>query len=233
MIEYPRVPFPQHLSHMRNWRQGEHLLMSAPTSAGKTTFIKPILEQRSHVVALFTKLADPTIRNQFAGYKRFEKWPKHGLTRQETRVMIWPKPEKTLAATIAKHREIMAHALDRITADGNRAVLIDEGLYLTDPKFGNLAREVGMLHYTGRSLGITMVTLMQRPFYIPKVVLSSVTHAYVARTYDAGDQKRLSDFGAVDAKEIIHNMHSLSDRHDFIYLNPQGDAPAAIVNSRK
>lgn len=233
MIEYPRQPFPDHLAAMKAWRQGEHVLMSAPTGAGKTTFLFPLLERRSHVVALFTKDHDDTITRQFKGYKRFDKWPKHGFTRQESKVMIWPKWERTLQATIRKHHEVMQEAFDRIMGDGNRCVFIDEGLYLADPGFGGLAKEIGMLHYTGRSNGISMVTSMQRPFHIPRTVLSSVSHVYLARTYDAGDQKRLSDFGSVDAKEIVHNMSRLPSRHDFIYLNPQGDAAAAIVNSRK
>ena len=233
-VDYPRIPFAEHVKGLyANWKQGEHLIVSGPTSAGKTTLIKPLLNRRSHIVALFTKPKDASIKKSFGDYKRFERWPKHGFSRNETRVMIWPKPEKRMSDTIAKHREIMEEALDRAFTDGNRAVLLDEGLYLSDPQFGNLAKSIGMMHYTGRSHGITMITLMQRPFNIPRIVLSSASHAYIARTYDAGDQKRLSELANVDSKEIVANMSNLTDRHDFIYLNPQGDSQSAIVNSAK
>lgn len=231
-MDYPRLSWPNHLNSLR-WRQGEHILVSGPTSAGKTTLVRPLLERRSHVIALFTKLKDDTITSEFKGFKRFEKWPKQGFTREENRVMIWPKPEKHLNSTIAKQRFIMNDALDRIARDGRWAVFVDEMLYMTDARYMNLGKPIGMLHYFGRSSGVSMVTATQRPYWIPKIILSSITHGYFARTYDAGDQKRLSELGSMNPKEIIANMANLSDRHDFMYLNPQGDSPSSIVNTRK
>lgn len=233
MIEYPRQTWPDHLTNLA-WRQGEHILVSAPTSAGKTTLVRPILEKRSHVLALFTKLKDPTIAREYKGFSRFDQWPKHGFSPEtDRRVMIWPKPEKTLRATIRKQQEIMQKAFDNVARDGGWCVLIDEMLYMVEPRYLNLGSEIGMLHYYGRSSGVSVVALAQRPFNIPRIVLSSATHAYFARTRDTGDQKRLSELGSLDAREIIGNMSNLKSRHDFMYLNPQGDAPSVIVNTRK
>ena len=124
-------------------------------------------------------------------------------------------------------------ALDRIQTEGNRTVVIDEGLYMSDPTFLNLGQEIGMLFYFGRSNNITMVLLSQRPAWIPKVVYSSATHAWIARTTDRDDLRRLSDFGGIDAKEVGEQLRHLPLRHDFLYLNPQGSAPPAIVNTRR
>lgn len=230
---YSRQTWPDHLATL-DFRQGEHIFVSGPTSAGKTTLARGPIEKRGHVVALFTKLKDATIAKDYAGYKRFDRWPKHGFKPSETRVMIWPKPEAKMRATIAKQKEIMAEALDRIAVDGSWCVLIDEMLYMVEPRFLNLSQQIGMLHYYGRSAGVSCVALAQRPFNVPRIVLSSATHAYFARTYDAVDAKRLSELGSMDAREITYNMrHSITDRHDFLYLNPQGDAESRVVNTRK
>jgi len=233
MKEYQRQTWPDHLATLQ-FRQGEHILVSGPTSAGKTTLVRGPIEKRGHVVALFTKLKDPTISNDYKGYKRFDRWPKHGFKPSETRVMIWPTPEKKMRDTIAKQKAIMHDALDAIARDGSWCVMIDEMLYMTEPRYLNLGQQIGMLHFYGRSSGVSCVALAQRPFNIPRIVLSSATHAYFARTYDSGDAKRLSELGSMDAREITYNMrHSITDRHDFLYLNPQGDAESRVVNTRK
>jgi len=78
------------------------------------------------------------------------------------------------------------------------------------------------------------VTCAQRPFHVPRIVLSSATHAYFARTYDAGDRKRLTELGSIDSREVAYNFdHAIKGRHDFVYLNPQGNAPSRIVNTRE
>lgn len=233
MITYPRETWKTHLAKL-NFRQGEHIFVSGPTSSGKTTLIRGPLDRRKYVVALFTKLKDPTIKKEFAGYKRFETWPKHGFNPQtEQKVMIWPSPKRTLRETVIHQRNVMKHAMDRIARDGGWCVMMDETLFMTDPRFLNIGSEVGMLHYFGRSAGISAITLAQRPFNIPRVVLSSATHAYIAQTHDDGDKKRLSDLSRVNPREIESNMANLTDRHDFIYLNPHGDKQPVIVNSRK
>lgn len=229
---YSPEPWTTHLQRLK-WRQGEHVLVSGPTSAGKTTLAASLLPRRSHVVMLVTKLKDPTFANEYKGWERLEKWPRGGPPSYMRRILLWPKPERTTRETIAKQRDVMRDALDAILHEGGRCVCVDEGLYLSDPKYLGLSTELGMLHYTGRSAGISMVTLAQRPFYIPKVVLSSITHGYFARTRDKDDLKRLADIGSVDAREVAANLAVLQDRHDYVYLNPQGDARPSVVNTRK
>ena len=234
MKTYPRQAWGEHLATL-NFRQGEHVFVSAPTGAGKTTLVRGPLEKRKYVVCLFTKLKDQTIRQEYKGFKRFDRWPKHGFEpTRENRVMIWPTPEKKIRDTIAKQKEVMSEALDRIANDGAWCVMIDELLYMTQPGYLNLAPQIGMLHFYGRSAGISAVTLAQRPFHVPRIVLSSATHAYFARTYDKGDQQRLTELGSINPKEVAYNMEeTIEERHDFLYLNPQGDAESRVVNTRR
>lgn len=228
---YPRQGWSEHLDRL-NWRQGEHVIISGPTSSGKSSLARPLLDKRTHVIALFTKLADRTIATQFKGWRRYERFPKRGIPRDEHRVIIWPKAGATLRETVAIHRYIMREALDRAVLQGNWCVYIDEGLYLADSAFGSLRQEMGMAYYTARSSGVSMVTAVQRPFHVPRVILSSVSHAYIARVYDSTDIKRLGELGGVNTREVGAALIALEDQHDFLYLNPQGTTPPRIVNTR-
>lgn len=233
---YGETPFATHLKGMRSgkgWKQGEHMLIAGPTSAGKTTLASKLLPIRSHAVMLVTKTDDPVFAEEFKDWTRYHSWPKNGPPSWEKRILLWPKPGKSLMETKAVQREVMGNALDAIGTQGKRTVCVDECIYMADPKFLGLGNEIGMLHYFGRSAGITMLTLAQRPAWVPRIIMSSVTHAYVARTRDKDDAKRLADFGGVDAKEISANTAALADRHDYVYINPQGDSTPTIINTRR
>ena len=230
LTRYPTQPFATHMRSLK-WDQGDHVLLSAPTKAGKTTLASKLITKRSHAVIFVTKMKDPTFAAEFSDWERFTEW--RNVKPYHTRILLWPKPGKTIRETLRIQREVFAYALDAIAREGNRAVVVDEALMFTDPKILGFGTEIGMMHYYGRSSGISMMTLTQRPAWIPKVIYSSVTHAYVARTRDAQDLKRLADMGGIDPKEVGANITQLPTRHDYVYLNPQGDAAPVVVNSRK
>lgn len=230
--EFQRETWNAHLRRL-NWSQGEHVLLSGPTSSGKTTMMRQLVERRSHVVIFVSKMKDPTFRSEFKGWERLTDWPKGGPKPWQKRILLWPKPGNTLTDTKLVQRDVFKRALDEIARQGNRCVVIDESLMMNDPRILGLGNEIGMLHYYGRSAGISMVDLTQRPAWIPVVIYSNVTHAYIAKTRDRNDLKRLSELGGLDARQIGNNLSRLPDRHDFVYLNPLGDGSPSVVNSRK
>lgn len=215
------------------WDQGDHVLIAAPTKAGKTTLAAQLLEKRSHVVMLVTKPKDETFAREYGKWERLERFPRGGLRDFQKRVLIWPRPQKTIPLTIAYQREVMREAMDKLYHKGNRCVCIDEGLYFSDPKYVGMSTELGMMHYSARSSGLSMVTLTQRPSWLPKIVLSSITHGYFARTRDRDDLKKLAEIGSIDAREVGYNLGILPERHDYVYVNPQGDARPAVVNTKR
>lgn len=230
--QHTRHPFRDHYKEL-DWKQGEHIFIAGPTSAGKTTLMSKLVPKRSHVVVFVTKLHDETFKNEFNGWARLEEWPKEGPPAWQNRILLWPKAVKNdMAATLDKQRRVFSDAMNRIHTQGNRCVVVDEMLMFCDTRILNLGNQVGMLHYYGRSHGISMLTLTQRPAWIPRVVMSSVTHAYVAKTTDNEDIKKLSEMGGVDKREVAGNLMRLPDRHDYVYLNPQGDSPSVVVNTR-
>lgn len=231
-VRVARERWTRHLDSLR-WAQGDHLLIAAPTNAGKTTLMRRLVEKRSYVVVCVTKIKDPTFESEFRGWTVLREWPRKGSPAPwENRILLWPRKERTVRDTIKRQREVFAHALDAIYREGNRCIVIDETLMFTDPKIIGLGTEVGMLHYAGRSAGISMVTLSQRPAWVPKVIYSSVTHGYIARTRDTQDLRRLADLGGTDVNLIRREIAALPKRHDYLYVNPQGDAPLSILNTR-
>lgn len=230
---YEQRKWDDHFRSLR-WDQGDHILLSAPTKAGKTTMMRRLIEKRSHVVVFVSKMKDPTFRSEFKDFDILREWPKGGPKPWQTRILLWPSAKDDVRDTLLHQRDVFRSALNAILKQGNRCVVIDESLMMNDPKLVGLGTEIGMMHYYGRSAGISMVDLTQRPSWIPKVIYSSVTHAYIAKTKDRDDARRLSDLGGIDPKEVAFNLvNPRLSRHDYIYLNPLGDAAPAIVNTRK
>ena len=217
------------------WQQGEHVAVIGPTGSGKSSLVGPLLQARlqrgGHVIAFLNKAEDATLKREFKGWTRYTKFPRRGMKPQDRKVALWPKTLATIDATKRNHAEQFRRALNWIAAVGNVCVYIDETLYLTD--MVGLEHEVSFLHYFARSSGVSVVTSSQRPFRIPRVILSSATHAYTAKTRDRDDVKRLAELGGTDVPRLIANLGMLDERHDFVYSNPQGDTPSFIVNTRK
>lgn len=227
-----RQSFDEHLATLR-WDQGDHIVIAGPTKSGKSTLGARLAEKRSHVVSMVIKRRDSTMDTEYRNWRRYEEWPKHGPPGYDRRILLWPRPEKTLAATLAKQRYIFTQALDQIDQDGNRAVVIDEGVYFCEAQMLNLGKQLSMMFYTGRSNGLSMGLWAQRPAWIPKIIRSSTTHAWVARTRDRDDLKTLSELAGMHAKRVEQQLIRLPVRQDYVYMNPQGDSPPRIINTRK
>ena len=225
-----RVPFRQHVQSLQ-WEQGQHILICAPTGAGKTTFVRPLLEKRSHVVNLVTKIHDDAFRKEYKGWTIIREWPP---SRFDSHVLLWPKPGKTLTETLQRQRAVIRHALNEIGRGRGWCVTVDEAHYTTDPHYLGLGKEVAILHHQGRSSGISVVNLSQRPAWIPKIIYSSVSHAYIAKTKDRNDLKRLSDLSGVDGDELARDVRSMPSKYDYAYVDTQTDGTSAVMlNSRR
>jgi hypothetical protein len=225
--EYPSQPFAEFLARF-DWRQGEHVLIAAPTSAGKSTLAAKIAPKRGHVVVLVSKSRDDHLRRLFGNYTRIDTWPPR---RDADRVLLWPRPKSTAADTIAHQQSQFAACLDDVQSRGGWCVVVDECHYATE--FLGLGRPIAVLHHQGRSSGVSMVVLTQRPAWIPRIIYSSASHVFLGATAgDRDDSRALASLGGRDSKRVAEHLETLP-KHDLVYLNPMGSARSRIVNTRR
>lgn len=211
----PHTEWEKVRQHIRsNWQQGEHVSIIGPTGCGKTTLETQILDVRRFVVVFVTKIHDDVLRDEFPGFTRIEKWPPPRAW--DEKVLLWPKPEKTIRGTYLKQREIFKDAIDQIFLERNWCVVFDEQHYICEEL--RLKPENTMLQHQGRSSGLSIVNGTQRPANIPVVTYSSATHAAIWKLTERKDAQRLADLGGVDTRDLQQNLLGL-DKHSFVYVN--------------
>lgn len=222
----------------QSWAQGEHLLLSGSTGSGKTSLIRPIIQIRidrgGYVIVFVTKIKpDRTIVEDYKGFSRWQSWKKRPRA-GENAVLLWPDLSG-MAATKAKEvqKEIFKEAYDGVSEVGRWTVVTDEGLYVCNPAFLNLADELAMSHAVGRSSGITNVVATQRPSHIPLVIYGSASHAMVGRTRLAADLKRLQELGGRESTRELQDRIAGLQRREFLWLPVAPDWPGEVVDLSK
>ncbi len=217
---YDVIPWPTFLAGF-DWRQGEHLTAVSPTGGGKTTLLSRILDRRKYVVVLATKRHDDVLRKDFPGYKVARDWP---IPSHHDRAILWPNKGKTIPAFREAQRDVFGRAMDAMFFQRGWTMVVDELHYVADKESGlGLPGPIVMALHQGRSSGITVVTGMQRPSWVPVVTFSGSTHAFLWKTTHPDDLKRLSALGGVHIKELAANLTQL-DKHQFIYVNTRSGA---------
>lgn len=225
------------------WNQGEHVIVSGGTGSGKTALARHIdqirIDKGGFVLVFVCKLRDDsTILKDYKGFTRW-KDVKRGRIKNpaphENKVLLWPDTSKgkSIAEKREIQREVFAHALNDLADKGTWTVHLDEGLYMTDPQFMGFRSDIAMLHYLGRSSNLTIVTLTQRPSHLPLVLYGSASHAFVGRTRESGDLKRLSEMGGKTSAKELQATISAQGRHDFLWLPVAPDWEPEIINLRR
>ena len=223
---YEPKPFSQFLRDLR-WKQGEHMLIAAPTQAGKSTLASYLVARRGQVVVLAAKGKEDNLRRRYADFAKITDWPP---PRDKSKVLLWPTRQATAALTMKTQQDAFKKCLDYVNMRGAWCVVDDESHWMS--QFLRLDKEIAILHHQGSSQGVTMVNLTQRPSWIPKIIYSSSSHVFIGNTSDRDDLKSLSNLGGVDAKEVAETVQRIG-RHDLLYINSMGDGKPCVINVRK
>lgn len=220
------------------WKQGQHLIISGDTGSGKTELGRHVdqirIDRGGFLVVFVVKKNDKVLENDYKGWTRWTQWKKNPSP-HENKVLLWPDITKAKSAAEAKaiQKEVFAGAIARLFQVGKWTVDFDEGLYMCAREYMNMADDIGMLHAIGRSEGLTIVTKMQRPSNVPLIVYGSASNAFVGRTRNADDNKRLAELGGrTNAKELGTRISTLG-RHDFLWIPVAEDWEPEIVNIRR
>lgn len=149
----------------KEWKQGEHIAVVAPTGEGKTTFQMRIAELRNWVGVLDAKGGDRTL-DASPGFKRVTRWPlplsvREDIKDGEPARLIIGKHVR-LKRDRVPHRALLLSALEGFWAQRNWTVIIDEVQLLTDRRFFNLADEVVEMLIAARDRGLSVVAALQR-----------------------------------------------------------------------
>jgi len=214
-MEY--TPYAEFKSRLR-WSQGEHVALIAPTGAGKTTVMREILAYRKYSIFFGTKkqdrLYDTIVRS---GYKRVETIA--DIKPWDDKIILWPKHERTIPATLAKQKVRFTEAMDLIAYQGGWTAWFDECKYMAEML--GLRTQLTFCQEQLRSNHGTNVSGAQRPVWLPRSVLSNASHVFLWKTTDSDDAKRLGDIGGVDKRSLMREAQTLG-KHEFIYVHTRG-----------
>ena len=102
------------------------MTLVGPTGGGKTTLGIALLPARQYVTVLGTKPKDATLdKLKRQGYRRIGEWPPGPTV---NRVLLWPELRRMDQAK--QQRDVFAHALDEMFAEGGWCIFADELFYL-------------------------------------------------------------------------------------------------------
>jgi hypothetical protein len=205
------------------WKQGQHCLFVGPAGSGKTVAARVLARKRDYVCALGTKMRDPEMDAYEAeGYVRIQNWPP---TKQDYKKGRWPAgvvrfvlwPDIKTREDLRRFRPVYAKAFDEMLVDGGWTIVADEGLWLSDRKGLDLGEHLGAIAYTGRSSGVTLMMLVQRPSGVPRNTWSNASYAFIWHAGVSSDLLEMARLGTNTPKDVQAAIGSLAG-HQFLFL---------------
>lgn len=193
------------------WEQGQHVTMIGTTGSGKTTLMRQIIGLRSYVVIFAAKGRDDTMDKFLAdGYVKLERWNPD----IDDYIVLWPKIRG--AAHRHYQREVFEEAIDSIYRSGGWCVVFDEVSYLADTL--RMTDHLKFLLQQGRSSGISVIGMTQRPAFIPLAFYDQATHLFLWRDNDHRNLTRVGELAGLAAKAVQQEVAELK-RREVLYLN--------------
>lgn len=219
----------------RNWEQGQHVTIAAPTGHGKTHLALALAELSQFVLVLATKRRDPLV-SELAQDGYLVTPSTDGVIWAERepvtpKVVVWPAPPEKASRQqiVAMQRKVLREVLTWAERTGGWTIIADETMWLNDEL--GLKAELNAVWYQGRSSGVSLVALMQRPALVPRLAFSQADFIFLGKFNDKRDIETLRDIATVVPGEVmVRGITSLSkERHEFLFVDAKRDRVAITV----
>ena len=147
------------------------------------------------------------------------------------RVVVWPQFGENIGARsrLALQAEAIRNVLDWADKTGGWTIVADETMWLHENL--RLEKELNAIWYQGRTQGLSLIALAQRPSRIPRLAFSQATYLFLGKFADKRDIETLREISSAVPKEIIESgIRSLSkENHEFLFVDAQRDELAIVV----
>jgi hypothetical protein len=224
-----------------HWRAGQCVTIIGPRGSGKTHIALELLDISPHVMVLATKRKDPLLADLHAhGYLVTGDLDDVLWTHDEDtdrsrpvnpRIVYWPTFPESMGSKgrVAAQSSAMSDALRWVDKTGGWTVLLDESMWLVETL--KLELEIKESYFQGRTQGVSLIALAQRPVEVPRLAFSSADYLFLAKTGDKRDIENLRDISSTIPKEqIVDTLASLdAPAHEFLFVDVQRSRLARVV----
>lgn len=197
-----------------NLKQGNHVLIAAPTGGGKTTLgtkgILPMFHEVADILVLDTT-ADPGLSSFGKPYQKYGKIK--GLRRLSV-------SDLSPASTEKIHK-----AMNRAYKQGRCVIFIDEVRHIVDGQFLGLKAAAESLLLFSRKRENIVVGLTQAPRWIPSAFYDQTRLQFIFRIRDKRSMLRLAEIGG-DTETLKRIVPTLA-KYEFAYVNSDGDVTSS------
>lgn len=221
------VPWDDFRDSEFRWEQGQHLTAVGPTGFGKSTLVGGLVHHRAqtsprwHTTLIHTKPDTPGARrgapasdktiSQLANHRDWHYLRKWAVPWDARSVILHPKWSPGSAHTKA----VVQSCLEDVWSRGYMAVVADDVGHLCRMGMANDLRDYWQL---GRAPGISLVSSLQRPAFVPLDCYSQATHVFFWRTNDDRDLKTIGGLNGVSSTTVREAVATLP-KYQALYVN--------------
>jgi len=200
------------------WRPGQHVGIVGPTGSGKTRLANDLEQLRDYVVVIATKSRDDSLE-EYRRFVRRKTWPPNY---NEQLILYWYPPKEL--GNFVHQRVAVYMVMSDIFKVGGWTIYFDDLFYISDTL--RLKDAVRMYYTQVRSNNVSIVSSIQRPFWVPVEAISQSTYVLLFSTRDQRDIKRISEGLSIPVKEIERAISALQP-YEFLFLQT-GKEPIII-----
>lgn len=221
------LSYDEYLQYMRrHWQLSQHIGVIAPTGAGKSWIVRDLLLMKKHAAVIATKSKDRTLERYISEdhFSKIDHWPPEWY---QTHVVVW-KPAKELGM-FAPQQMLIYYVMSDVYKRGGFVLYFDDLFFVSDTL--RLKSAVQMLYTQVRSNGVSLISSMQRPAWVPLEAVSQSTYLLVGRIRDERDVERAAGGMGISKKMLLAAIAELQE-YEFLLLQ-SGQEPIHIQRRRQ